>query len=328
MRPNRCPVCLRGDARVLDVHGRAQVDCQVCGLFRITSEAWADELDPQVGTGSKLTALHRARLGHLIRSSASKGAIPSIDSAFVQNFVAGGHRGPTPAEQVINLVRLIGDHVTQTGTPFAADEATPVTIGAFDAASLYHLFRQLSEKRVLFNTGNIERKSLAGGNETIAAWDLTLDGWEKYQLERRGLAAGNYGFLAMQFGEDNLDNLANDIIRPRVKTALGYDIVDMRQVARAGLIDNIMRQHIRDSAFVVVDLTHDNSGAYWEAGYAEGLGKPVIYICETKKFKKAKTHFDTNHCTTVLWSRNEQDKFATDLIATLRRSLNLFSEGG
>ena len=47
-----------------------------------------------------------------------------------------------------------------------------------------------------------------------------------------------------------------------------------------------MRERIRDAAFVLVDLTHDNPGAYWEGGYAEGLGKPVIYICEASKFGK------------------------------------------
>jgi hypothetical protein len=36
------------------------------------------------------------------------------------------------------------------------------------------------------------------------------------------------------------------------------------------------------------------------------------------------THFDTNHCTTVPWSANEQGEFTKQLIATLRRSLNLF----
>ncbi len=96
-------------------------------------------------------------------------------------------------------------------------------------------------------------------------------------------------------------------------------------MARAGIIDNIMRTQIRDAAFVVVDLTHDNSGAYWEAGYAEGLGKPVIYICEENKFKEAQTHFDTNHCTTVLWSGRGGRDFQKELVATLRRSLNLFS---
>ena len=58
---------------------------------------------------------------------------------------------------------------------------------------------------------------------------------------------------------------------------------------------------------MLVDLTHDNSGAYWEAGYAEGLGKPVIYICEQTKFDSAKTHFDTNHSTTIMWSASSPE---------------------
>ena len=85
-----------------------------------------------------------------------------------------------------------------------------------------------------------------------------------------------------------------------------------------------MRQQIRDAAFVLADLTHDNFGAYREAGYAEGLGKPVIYLCEQSKSDSKRTHFDTNHCTTVLWEAGAVDRFETQLIATLRRSLNLF----
>ncbi len=77
---------------------------------------------------------------------------------------------------------------------------------------------------------------------------------------------------------------------------------------------------------MLVDLTHDNSGAYWEAGYAEGLGKPVVYICERGKFDAAKTHFDTNHCTTVMWTQEEPMQFVDELVATVRRSLNLFAE--
>jgi len=128
----------------------------------------------------------------------------------------------------------------------------------------------------------------------------------------------------MKFGDPVLDPFVKDIVKPAVKGGIGYDLVDMRNVARAGIIDNIMRAQIRDAAFVIVDLTHDNSGAYWEAGYAEGLGKPVIYICEKSKFEDAKTHFDTNHCTTVLWSPEDMDSFSQELVATLRRSLNLF----
>jgi hypothetical protein len=101
---------------------------------------------------------------------------------------------------------------------------------------------------------------------------LTLDGWEKYEAEKRGRFSGQYGFIALKFGDPILDPLVNDVIKPAVKNGIGYDLVDMRNVARAGIIDNIMRAQIRDSAFIIIDLTHDNPGAYWEAGYAEGLG--------------------------------------------------------
>ena len=139
--------------------------------------------------------------------------------------------------------------------------------------------------------------------------DLTLEGWKQYEAEKRGQFEGNYGFVAMQFGDSNLDPLVNDIVKPTVAKEIGYNLIDMRDVARARIIDNIMRTQIRDAAFVIADLTHDNSGAYWEAGYAEGLGKPVIYICEKDKFDGQKTHFDTNHCTTIPWSRGGRRGF-------------------
>ena len=152
---------------------------------------------------------------------------------------------------------------------------------------------------------------------------LALDGWERYEAGKRGDFKGKYGFIAMQFGDSGLDDFVRDVVKPAVKNGTGYDLVDMRDVPRAGIIDDIMRVQIRDSAFVIADLTHDNRGAYWEAGYAEGLGKPVIYICEKTKFEDASTHFDTNHCTTVPWSRSDPDGFRRELIATLRRSLDL-----
>ena len=40
------------------------------------------------------------------------------------------------------------------------------------------------------------------------------------------------------------------------------------------------------------------------------------------KFDEKKTHFDTNHCMTVLWSRDNDTGFCDELSATLRRSLD------
>ena len=162
-----------------------------------------------------------------------------------------------------------------------------------------------------------------GGSVSLFNVNLTLNGWEQYETEKRGEFKGNYGFIAMQFRDSELDPFVKDVVKPAVEEGIGYKLVDMRDIGRAGVIDNIMRTQIRDAAFVIVDLTHDNSGAYWEAGYAEGLGKPVLYICEKTKFDEKKTHFDTNHCTTVPWSRDDDEGFKQALVATLRRSLDL-----
>lgn len=78
---------------------------------------------------------------------------------------------------------------------------------------------------------------------------------------------------------------------------------------------------IRSARFVVADLTHDNNGAYFEAGFAEGLGVPVIYTCEAQKFKEKKTHFDTNHMHTVPWDITNLDEAGRLLTATIRNTL-------
>jgi nucleoside 2-deoxyribosyltransferase len=85
------------------------------------------------------------------------------------------------------------------------------------------------------------------------------------------------------------------------------------------LIDDQIRVRIRASRFVIAELTHENRGVYWEAGFAEGLGRPVIYTC--KKSAELKTHFDTNHHLTVRWEYDRLAEAASSLKATIRATL-------
>lgn len=217
----------------------------------------------------------------------------------------------SPAVQAMNLIREIGDKVSQSGEPIRQ-------FSRGDEFSV-QLIDELVDSGIIMVANDVrtfEGTAFMGVN-------LTLEGWKRYEQEKRGEFERNYGFIAMQFDDPDLDGFVRDVVKPAVKKDTGYDLVDMRDVGRAGIIDNLMRIQIRDSAFVIADLTHDNHGAYWEAGYAEGLGKPVIYICEKAKFDKKKSHFDTSHCTTVLWSIDDPEEFKRQLVATLRRSLNL-----
>ncbi len=247
--------------------------------------------------------------------------VPCLSSEFRDQYIKDGCPGPHAREQAVNAIRIIGDEIKRTAQKIdKLQEDFFARIGALSPDLSGELLIELKLRRLL--EGN-EFRTL-GGPPRLINVNLTLDGWEKYEAERRGKISSNYGFIAMKFDDPFLDQLVRETVKPAIKNELGFNILDMRDVARAGVIDNIMRAQIRDAAFVLVDLTHDNSGAYWEAGYAEGLGKPVVYICEKEKFDQAQTHFDTNHCTTVLWAEDNTKQFVQQLIATLKRSLNIF----
>ena len=224
----------------------------------------------------------------------------------------------SPAIQAMNLIRHIGDEISESGRPIEELSGFIGTIGSPSEELANQIVEELDEEG-LIRIGNTV--PMLDGSSFMKV-SLSLRGCERYEAEKRGAFIGNYGFIAMQFNDSKLDAFVKDIVKPAVQEGIGYDLVDMNDVARAGIIDNIMRTQIRDAAFVIVDFTHENPGAYWEGGYAEGLGKPVIYICEKETFEAKGTHFDTNHCTTIPWSRADDSVFRELLIATLRRSLD------
>ena len=61
-----------------------------------------------------------------------------------------------------------------------------------------------------------------------------------------------------------------------------------------------MLYEIKNSRFVVAELSQHNNGAYYEAGYALGLGKEVIHICSEKELK-SKLHFDVAQINTITY---------------------------
>jgi len=317
-----CPVCLGTDGvqcgQLPSRADRRVFDCKRCGQFEIVKSLMASHyFDVQ---SSSLTALQRAALSHRLRTARRFGGAPLIVSEWMER-ANTNLRLPAPPEQAANLVRIIGDHMVETGNGYTINPASDTArVGALNTYMFNQLCEELKAKKIIQPLKHETRAGVLNAQ----IYGLTLDGWERYEAERHGRFSGNYGFMAMKFHDPVLEKLVSDTVKPAVKDGIGYDLIDLRDVSRAGVIDNILREQIRDAAFILADLTHDNAGAYWEAGYAEGLGKPVVYLCEKSKFDSAKPHFDTNHCTTVLWSQGDTESLKKELVATLRRSLNLF----
>ena len=57
---------------------------------------------------------------------------------------------------------------------------------------------------------------------------------------------------------------------------------------------------IKESRFVVADVTQHRNGVYFEGGYAMGMGLPVIWMCHQDDLQKM--HFDTSHLNHIVWS--------------------------
>jgi len=295
--------------------------CDSCGNFSLSGSLVA-----QLTAGGTLKLSHpeRAALSRRLRlqNDIESEAQTLLTTYDVESLKNSNPTIPDPMTQITRLVREIGRHYLETGGGFRIDGITRARVGTSDAQQLIQLAKLAIETGMLLS-GNY------GSTQHPNGYFLTFAGWEHFHAMKRGKVSGTLGFMAMKFGDEVLEKFYSEVIKPAASD-MGYELVDVRAVARAGIIDNIMRQQISDSDsdsdsdFVVVDLTHDNSGAYWEAGYAEGLGKPVIYICNDEKFAQKQTHFDTNHLTTVMWNVDRSQDFVKDFSATLGRSLNLY----
>jgi hypothetical protein len=101
----------------------------------------------------------------------------------------------------------------------------------------------------------------------------------------------------------------------------GFELRVLTDLQGAGLIDDQMRVAPRTARFIIADLTHRNNGAYWEAGFGEGLGKPVIYTCRKDEWDLRQSHFDTNHLVTVIWTPDDLADAANRLANTIRATL-------
>lgn len=255
-----------------------------------------------------------AKLSHFLRR-AQEGKQPTLLDTYTSEAVLKQPL-PRPREQAALMIRWLALNVPGPGEQVWIEHNTHGSIiGSKSPAGfelvLDHLFA------VGLVTGN-QSKTLQGGDRAFAT--LSFEGWEYYEQLKQGGATYRKAFMAMKFGDEQLNSVLEGFFKPAAKRA-GFELTKLNDVPKAGLIDNRMRVEIQSSDFVVADLSHDNLGAYWEAGYAEGLGKPVIYTCEKSKFETARTHFDTNHHLTIIWDSAMPEAAANDLVATIRATL-------
>ncbi len=305
-----CPVC-RFESKISDNRAMAAafIECKRCNNYTITNSA-LDVLAVRLENNQN----DRLKLGYALRKVNDNNDSFVLNSDNINSLIQATEL-PSPPEQLDNLIVFLGKIQNDPGQPlsFGHDDISVVGARSFD--NLAYICESARDKGLV----NCEILKSTSGYYSINAVSLSMDGWTYFQELLNGKALTKQAFMAMKFNEPDLNE-----IYFRFKLAVtetGFNLKKLDEEQPAGLIDDRLRVEIRQSRFLIADLTHHNNGAYWEAGFAEGLGRPVIYTCRKDVFDETTTHFDTNHHLTVVWEPEKLDEAASKLKATIRATL-------
>jgi len=321
---SNCPVC-KTEIREPEIETlpggifQTRYSCPRCGDFFLDehlSMVLDDMFDDDSQKRPLLSHWIRTRYEGIRKEPSNKGGYRQKEVILDEELVNSIIKNPRPSlpEQADNYVRWIGDNVKVGGQYTVVEElAIQAIIGSATKEEFELVSGHLRDAKL------IDHKSETGVWRKVT---LSFAGWERYRELKSATSDSRKAFMAMQYNEKQLDDIVENVFRGAVRQT-GFDLFILRDNPVAGLIDDRLRVGIRTSRFLIADLTHRNAGAYWEAGYAEGLGKPVIYTCEKRVFEdpKSKPHFDTNHHLTILWDSEKPDDVAKELKATIRATL-------
>lgn len=121
------------------------------------------------------------------------------------------------------------------------------------------------------------------------------------ELEKTTGADSAAGFCAMWF-DDSMIPFYVDVIEKTIR-ASGYEPVRLDHKEHNNNIDDEIIASIRGARFVIAEMTGHRGGVYFEAGFAHGLGLPVIYMLRDDD--QQDIHFDVRQQNFILWSPDD-----------------------
>ena len=174
-------------------------------------------------------------------------------------------------------------------------------------------FRFLLE--ALVDRNLLERRGALAAASADQFYRLTPDGWERVEQLRKTQPDSNQAFVAMWF-DDKLRSAWDEGFKPALEST-GFDPIRVDQLQYNDKIDDRIIAEIRRSGLLVADFTDHRGGVYFEAGFAMGLGIPVIWTCRDTDIGQA--HFDTRQYNHIVWTNPKElrEKLTYRIAATI-----------
>lgn len=336
---NNCPICNTNSKIQPHGNGLNYVDCPNCKEF--INACTQVPINTLIKNCCHSNGVAEIILSSLLRHKSAQKYINSkkipnqkatplvIDAELITSLAESLKKGiiqlPTPAEQINNFIIYLGQNLNSISDTKKSDFF--INLDGIVGAPISQNTRLIG-----FIVNNLDKEGLLYSNNESAKvqinkpMGLSLKGWNLFHELQKNRTDSKRAFMAMKFKGDT-QNIVFPVLQEEVKKA-GYELfyVSDDKEVKAGNITDSIAVGIRNSRFLVADLSDGNQGAYWEAGFAYGLGKPVFYICDEEIFndkdrKSQCVHFDVNQHTTILWNKNNPLEAAKKLKSAIRNTL-------
>jgi hypothetical protein len=259
----------------------------MCGEFKITRTllrtALADNEDNEVkGLLPYLTA-------HT-RQASERGESVVLDTQNWKEFALAHKSTPfsRKVQKVLDLVASRCDPGTRAQLHLHAD--VPLVDANSDHQFAY-ILRHLEESGYLVQHGGV-------------FYELTPEAWERREASTTGGTPGKC-FVAMSF-HDSLKEAYDSGIFLAVKSDCKMEPVRMDLVEHNDKICDRILAEIRTCQYIIADFTRQRPAVFFEAGFALGLGRPVIWCCREDEFELLKDSFDTRQYNHIGWQTPEE----------------------
>ena len=321
-----CPVCgstiyeSKSDGFGFDIN------CPRCGKYRIGKKAYPLLLAKDLKRRQRINLSYwlRGNPGSPLTSSSIEGLLdlptapPQQRADALLQYL--GKRFPKPGTN-IKLIIPSTDQKKKSGPPisFPGDgDLSYVTLLEMEGVSGSEDRDELNY--IYYSYLQLDKQYLTKGPDSLLAQPtirITPKGWSHVEMITSGDNTSEFCFVAMDFGA-----LWNDVyinaVKPGIQEA-GYAVMRVNDHEHNEYIPEKIISLIDKSKFVVAEFSSGNKGAYYEAGYARGSKKTVIYLCREDLIKEV--HFDTNQINHILWEEGKLDEAKNAIRSRIEKTI-------
>ncbi|MGG1824137.1 hypothetical protein [Bacillus mycoides] len=307
---DKCPVCFTKESSQRQMGRELEVNCNNCGCFIVTSVSYYSIEEQRI----KLCAVLRERklngLDRIAIFAEKPNDIPdhipypilTMSELLAEFPEKVSEKLDRALCNIANLSNYPGEEIE-----LSDDDCTVFFVNSGKNEEMDFLMRQL------LDDGYIDGITDA----YPALCTLTVKGWNRVaELERESVQDSQDAFVAMWFDE-KVNDVYDEAISEAIKEA-GYNPIRIDKVNHNNKICDEIIVKIKRSKFIIADFTGNRGGVYFEAGYAMGLGKPVIWTCHTDHLKDL--HFDTRQYSHIVWETKED--LRVQLLNRIKATIN------